>query len=131
MLPRSNLGRRIDIRFVEYEEYYAALIYFTGSKNFNIDLRNKAIELGAKPSRLTNVSKAACMIAKLAFRRSIDPRPAVSVVRVTLGIFAPYTLCVLSKKDTVMSSAAASTAVTSYTLIDQPGSKIKSVGIGT
>jgi len=46
MLPDSNLGRRIDIRFVEYEEYYAALIYFTGSKNFNIDLRNKAIELG-------------------------------------------------------------------------------------
>jgi len=41
----AKLGRRIDIRFVDYEAYYAALIYFTGSKNFNIDIRNKAIEM--------------------------------------------------------------------------------------
>ncbi len=41
-----NLGRRIDLRFVEYAAYYAALIYFTGSKNFNIQIRNKAIDLG-------------------------------------------------------------------------------------
>lgn len=40
------LARRIDIRFIEYSEYYAALVYFTGSKNFNIQIRNKAIELG-------------------------------------------------------------------------------------
>lgn len=39
-------NRRIDIRYVEYTAYYAALIYFTGSKNFNIQIRNKAIELG-------------------------------------------------------------------------------------
>lgn len=39
-------ARRIDIRFVDYSAYYAALIYFTGSKNFNIQIRNKAIELG-------------------------------------------------------------------------------------
>lgn len=45
-LSPKSLGRRIDIRFVEYSAYYAALIYFTGSKNFNIQIRNKAIELG-------------------------------------------------------------------------------------
>lgn len=39
-------ARRIDIRFVDYSQYYAALIYFTGSKNFNIQIRNKAIEKG-------------------------------------------------------------------------------------
>lgn len=37
---------RIDIRYVEYSAYYSALIYFTGSKNFNLLIRNKAIELG-------------------------------------------------------------------------------------
>lgn len=42
----DKLGRRIDIRFVDYDAYYAALIYFTGSKNFNIEIRNRAIELG-------------------------------------------------------------------------------------
>lgn len=42
----DQIARRIDIRFVEYDAYYAALIYFTGSKNFNIQIRNKAIELG-------------------------------------------------------------------------------------
>ena len=41
-----DICRRIDIRYVEYDAYYAALIYFTGSKNFNIQIRNKAIELG-------------------------------------------------------------------------------------
>ena len=34
------------MRFVEYPAYYAALIYFTGSKNFNIEIRNKALEKG-------------------------------------------------------------------------------------
>ncbi len=35
---------RIDIRVVDYQSYFAALIYFTGSKNFNVYLRNKALE---------------------------------------------------------------------------------------
>ena len=39
-------SRRIDIRYVEYKEYYAALLYFTGSKDFNIQIRNKAISAG-------------------------------------------------------------------------------------
>lgn len=39
-----QLARRIDIRFVNYESYYTSLIYFTGSKNFNLYIRNKALE---------------------------------------------------------------------------------------
>lgn len=41
-----SLARRIDIRFVDYASYYAALIYFTGSKHFNIDIRKRALEMG-------------------------------------------------------------------------------------
>ena len=37
---------RIDIRFVEYDEYYTSLLYFTGSRDFNIKLRKKALTLG-------------------------------------------------------------------------------------
>ena len=40
----SDIARRIDIRLINYESYYAALIYFTGSKNFNVYIRNKALE---------------------------------------------------------------------------------------
>jgi DNA polymerase/3'-5' exonuclease PolX len=42
----KSKGRRIDIRCVEYENYFAALIYFTGSKNFNIKIRRAALEKG-------------------------------------------------------------------------------------
>lgn len=45
-LKGGNVGRRIDIRMVDYEAYYAALIYFTGSKEFNIMVRKKALKLG-------------------------------------------------------------------------------------
>ena len=38
-----NIARRIDIRVVDYESYYTSLIYFTGNKNFNIYLRNIAL----------------------------------------------------------------------------------------
>jgi len=41
-------GRRIDIRCVNYSEFYTALIYFTGSKDTNLLLRNKANLLGYK-----------------------------------------------------------------------------------
>ncbi len=40
--------RRIDIRYVPSESYYTGLIYFTGSRNFNIMLRNLANALGYK-----------------------------------------------------------------------------------
>ena len=38
--------RRIDIRFIPYNSYYTALLYFTGSKDFNKMLRLKAKNLG-------------------------------------------------------------------------------------
>lgn len=44
----GSKGRRIDIRMVNYDNFYAALLYFTGSKDFNIKLRKKAMELGLK-----------------------------------------------------------------------------------
>ena len=43
-INECSYANRIDIRIVDYESYYAALIYFTGSKNFNVYLRNKALE---------------------------------------------------------------------------------------
>lgn len=42
----DKYARRIDIRYVDYDAYYASLIYFTGSKEFNIKIRNIAIEDG-------------------------------------------------------------------------------------
>lgn len=41
-----NLNRRIDIRFVPYNSYGTALLYFTGSKNFNTAMRRKALKMG-------------------------------------------------------------------------------------
>ncbi len=35
--------RRIDIRFIPLESYYSAILYFTGSKNFNTNMRLNAI----------------------------------------------------------------------------------------
>lgn len=43
---RYKLYRRIDIRFVPFHSYGTALLYFTGSKNFNTTMRTKAIKLG-------------------------------------------------------------------------------------
>jgi DNA polymerase beta len=39
-------ARRIDIRYFPYEEYWAGILYFTGNKEFNINLRNRALEKG-------------------------------------------------------------------------------------
>lgn len=43
-LDNYQIARRIDIRVVSYQSYYTSLIYFTGSKNFNIHLRNKLLQ---------------------------------------------------------------------------------------
>jgi len=51
-------GRRIDIRMVNYDNFYAALLYFTGSKDFNIKLRKKAMELGLKLNEYSFESNA-------------------------------------------------------------------------
>jgi DNA polymerase/3'-5' exonuclease PolX len=43
----SNLiARRLDIRFVPYESYGSAILYFTGSKNFNTTMRQHALRKG-------------------------------------------------------------------------------------
>lgn len=36
--------RRIDIRYFPYESYYTALLYFTGSANFNRNMRSRALK---------------------------------------------------------------------------------------
>ena len=45
-LPGYEIARRIDIRCFNKEEYYAAVIYFTGSKNFNVLVRQKCKSKG-------------------------------------------------------------------------------------
>lgn len=45
-LGKTGVARRIDIRSVPYHCFYPALIYFTGSKEFNIAIRRKALEKG-------------------------------------------------------------------------------------
>jgi DNA polymerase/3'-5' exonuclease PolX len=44
----NNIIRRIDIRLIPYESIIFALVYFTGSYEFNRIMRNKAKELGYK-----------------------------------------------------------------------------------
>jgi len=41
-------GTQVDVRVVEEKSYGAALLYFTGAKNFNIKLRQMAIKKGLK-----------------------------------------------------------------------------------
>lgn len=38
--------RRIDIRFVKYESFYSAILYFTGSRDFNKKMRHVALGMG-------------------------------------------------------------------------------------
>ena len=46
IIKEYTVNRRIDIRFVPYNAYGTALLYFTGSYNFNIDMRNRALSKG-------------------------------------------------------------------------------------
>jgi DNA polymerase/3'-5' exonuclease PolX len=43
---KNNPIRRIDIRYIPYESYYSAILYFTGSKDFNKKMRQVAISFG-------------------------------------------------------------------------------------
>jgi DNA polymerase beta len=43
---KNNPLRRIDIRFLPYESYYYAILYFTGSGDFNRKMRQVALEMG-------------------------------------------------------------------------------------
>ncbi len=44
--PQVNKGRRIDIRFVHYDAFFPALLYFTGSMILNKLMRTIALEKG-------------------------------------------------------------------------------------
>ena len=46
MHPEYKIGRRIDIRFVAYDSYYPALLYFTGSMMTNKLMRTIALDKG-------------------------------------------------------------------------------------
>jgi DNA ligase (NAD+) len=45
-LPDSNKHRRIDIMYSPPDEYPFAVLYFTGSRSFNIAMRNRALGMG-------------------------------------------------------------------------------------
>ena len=47
---KDNYVRRIDIRFVTNDSFPSALLYFTGSGEFNVKMRNIAKEKGYKLS---------------------------------------------------------------------------------
>lgn len=40
---KNSKPRRIDIRFIPYDSYYSAILYFTGPKDFNKNMRLNAI----------------------------------------------------------------------------------------
>ncbi|KAK7506743.1 hypothetical protein BaRGS_00002218 [Batillaria attramentaria] len=42
----EHLFRRIDIRLIPHDQYYCALLYFTGSDVFNKDMRQHALDQG-------------------------------------------------------------------------------------
>ena len=44
----DNPIHKIDIRYVSYNSYYTSLLYFTGSRNFNKEMRKIAKKLGYK-----------------------------------------------------------------------------------
>jgi DNA polymerase/3'-5' exonuclease PolX len=43
---KETIARRIDIRFVPFESYGSAILYFTGSKQFNTTMRSHALAKG-------------------------------------------------------------------------------------
>jgi DNA polymerase/3'-5' exonuclease PolX len=45
-LPRHKTFRRIDIMYIPPEQFPFAMLYFTGSQEFNIEMRNLALEKG-------------------------------------------------------------------------------------
>jgi DNA polymerase beta len=45
-LSKNHLLRRIDIRFMPQESYYTAILYFTGSGEFNRRMRTVALSMG-------------------------------------------------------------------------------------
>ncbi len=44
-LPKSDTARRVDFLFCSHEEYPFSVLYFTGSKDFNMAIRNYALNM--------------------------------------------------------------------------------------
>lgn len=57
-MQTNHIARRIDIRFVPYESYGSSILYFTGSRKFNTDMRTYALKKGFSLNEfgLTNVN---------------------------------------------------------------------------
>ena len=47
---KNNPVRRIDVRYVPFQVYYSALLYFTGSATLNVNMRKIAEKMGLKLS---------------------------------------------------------------------------------
>ncbi len=60
---RSNQGIQIDLRVVEPEAFGAAMMYFTGSKEHNVALRQRAIDRGCKLSEYGLFAGQKCFAA--------------------------------------------------------------------
>ena len=63
-----NPPRRIDIRFINYDSYPSALLYFTGSKDLNTKMRSIAKKKGYKLSEYGLFDKDDKMIKVLSER---------------------------------------------------------------
>lgn len=45
-LSKESFTRRLDIRLTPYDQYFCAILYFTGSDMFNKEMRTHALEMG-------------------------------------------------------------------------------------
>ena len=71
----NGIGRRIDIMFTKSEEYPFAILYFTGSMEFNVKMRGELLEQGKtlnefclKDSETKKVIKNKCVTEKDVFK---------------------------------------------------------------
>lgn len=54
---KQNPARRLDIRLIDNKSWPFALLYFTGSKEFNIKMRNRALSMGLSLSEYNIVNQ--------------------------------------------------------------------------
>src|SRR5258708_15141185 len=56
LFPYTTLFRSVDVRFLDPDEYGSAMQYFTGSKEHNVALRQRAVRVGDRERRPLNSS---------------------------------------------------------------------------
>jgi DNA polymerase beta len=54
---KNRCVRRLDIRVLPIESYYTGILYYTGNRDFNIQMRRKALELGYSLSEYRLLNK--------------------------------------------------------------------------